>query len=88
MTQMTDWRMERKEVAGTLTAAEVQTSDSLKKLFPEFRINKNNFLDKLAGSDMLRIMLSNGSSYEEITGSYSGQLSDFKEKRKKYLLYK
>ncbi len=36
MTQMTDWRMERKEVAGTLTAAEVQTSDSLKKLFPNY----------------------------------------------------
>lgn len=61
---------------------------SLKKLFPEFQINKNNFLDKLSGTKDLRIMLNNGSSYEEIVSSYDTDLTDFKIKREKYLLYK
>lgn len=61
---------------------------SLKKLFPEFRINSNNFLDKLAGSDVLRIMLNNGNSYEEIVGSFSAELTEFRNKRSQYLLYK
>lgn len=61
---------------------------SLKKLFPEFSINKNNFLDKLAGTDDLRTMLNNGNSYSEITGSYISELNKFKYKREKHLLYK
>lgn len=61
---------------------------SLKKLFREFQINKNNFLDKLSGTIDLRIMLINGSSYEEIVSSYDTDLNDFKIKREKYLLYK
>ncbi len=61
---------------------------SLKKLFREFQINKNNFLDKLSGTKDLRIMLINGSSYEEIVSSYDTDLNDFKIKREKYLLYK
>ena len=36
------------------------------KLFPGFQINKNNFIDKLAGTSMLREMLNNGSSYDQI----------------------
>lgn len=60
---------------------------SLKKLFPQFQINKNNFLDKLAGTDELRRMLNNGNTYEEIIGSYSGNLNDFKAKRRNHLLY-
>lgn len=61
---------------------------SLKKLFREFQINKNIFLDKLSGTKDLRIMLINGSSYEEIVSSYDTDLNDFKIKREKYLLYK
>ncbi|MEO8664673.1 MAG: DUF1343 domain-containing protein [Ignavibacteria bacterium] len=61
---------------------------SLKKLFPEFIINKNNFLDKLAGTSKLRTMLNNGSSYKEIVDSYKYDLEQFKSKREKYLLYK
>jgi uncharacterized protein YbbC (DUF1343 family) len=61
---------------------------SLKKLFPGFKINKNNFLDKLAGTKDLRQMLNNGSSYDEIINSYSDKLNEFKNKREKYLLYK
>lgn len=60
---------------------------SLKKLFPGFNINKNNFLDKLAGTKNLRLMLEKGSSYHEIINSYIGKLSEFKLKRSKYLIY-
>ena len=61
---------------------------SLKKLFPEFQINKNNFLDKLSGTKDLRIMLNNGNSYDEIISTYETQLTNFKIKRDKHLLYK
>jgi uncharacterized protein YbbC (DUF1343 family) len=60
---------------------------SLNNLFPGFRINKNNFLDKLAGTRDLRIMLRNGSRYEDIISSYESRLIEFKSKRIKYLLY-
>ena len=61
---------------------------SLNKLFPEFEIKKNNFIDKLAGTSNLRVMINNGSSYEEIISSYSAALIEFRTKREKYLLYK
>lgn len=60
---------------------------SLKKLFPEFQINRNNFIDKLAGTRTLRNMLENGSGYHEIVESYKNELSDFKSERKQFLLY-
>ncbi|MDQ3019259.1 MAG: DUF1343 domain-containing protein [Bacteroidota bacterium] len=60
---------------------------SLKKLFPEFQINGNNFLDKLAGTPELREMLNTGSSYDEIINLYSTRLNEFKINREKYLLY-
>lgn len=60
---------------------------SLNKLFPGFEFKKNNFIDKLAGSKNLRLMIINGSSLNEITESYAGALEDFRIKRKKFLLY-
>jgi uncharacterized protein YbbC (DUF1343 family) len=60
---------------------------SLKKLFPQFAFNKNNFIDKLAGTDRLRTMINNGTRYAEIVESWSSDLEKFKEERKKYLLY-
>lgn len=57
------------------------------KLFPEFQINENNFIDKLAGTSDLRTMLNDGRSYDEITGSFSNNLEQFKSVRKKYLIY-
>lgn len=59
----------------------------LKKLFPEFEINRNNFLDKLSGTKNLRIMIDNGSGYDEIINSYKNSLDNFKNAREKYLLY-
>ncbi|MEZ4691912.1 MAG: DUF1343 domain-containing protein [Ignavibacteria bacterium] len=58
------------------------------KLFPGFQINKNKFIDKLAGTSMLREMLNNGSSYEQIKGSYYSDLQQFKSIRDNYLIYK
>ena len=61
-----------------------------KKLFPEFRFNKDNFIDKLAGTDRLRKMLPStrdGSSYNEIIESRESEVDTFKEVRKRYLLY-
>lgn len=60
---------------------------NLNNLFPEFEIKKNNFIDKLAGSASLRVMIQNGNTSEEIINSYSSQLEDFKIKRKNFLLY-
>lgn len=60
---------------------------ALKKLFPEFKFNKNNFIDKLAGTDRLRKMINNNSTYSEIIESWQPELVAFEELRKKYLLY-
>lgn len=59
----------------------------LKKNFPEFEIKKNNFLDKLAGTETLRIMLNENADLNEILSGYSGELNSFRSKREKYLLY-
>jgi uncharacterized protein YbbC (DUF1343 family) len=48
---------------------------------------KNNWIDKLAGTDRLRKMIIDGKSSEEIRESWKKDLSEFNEKRKKYLLY-
>lgn len=60
---------------------------SIHNLFPGFKFNKNNFIDKLSGNSSLREMVTNGSSFENITESYINYLNDFKTKRNKYLLY-
>ena len=59
----------------------------LKKNFPEFEIKKNKFLDKLAGTESLRIMLNDNTPLNEILSSYSEELNSFNSKREKYLLY-
>lgn len=60
---------------------------SMKKLFPEFQFNKNNFIDKLAGTDKLRKMVMAGDSMAKIVDSWQVELNIFKEKRQKILLY-
>lgn len=49
---------------------------------------KNNFIDLLAGTDQLRKDIQTGKTVEEIRASWEPALSEFKETRKKYLLYK
>ena len=60
---------------------------ALKKHFADFKWTKNNFIDKLAGTDRLRKMIDNGSSFEDIVGSYQEELKKFNQLRAKYLLY-
>lgn len=60
---------------------------SLKKLFPDFKFNKDNYIDKLAGTDRLRKMVMDGKDLNTIVDSYKKELDDFKDLRKKYLIY-
>lgn len=48
---------------------------------------KNNFFDKLAGTDQLRKQIIAGKSSETIRESWAGDLALFKKIRTKYLLY-
>ncbi|RYY69238.1 MAG: DUF1343 domain-containing protein [Chitinophagaceae bacterium] len=59
------------------------------KLFPgkDSFFLKNNFIDKLAGTDSFRQQVKNGASEEEIRKSWQPGLDAFKAIRKKYLLY-
>jgi len=49
---------------------------------------KNNFFDKLAGSNKLRKQIKAGMTPHEIKKSWEKGLNEFKEIRKKYLIYK
>jgi uncharacterized protein YbbC (DUF1343 family) len=48
---------------------------------------KNRFIDKLAGSNQLRLQVIQGKSAKEIRQSWQKGLNDFKKIRTKYLLY-
>ena len=60
------------------------------KLFPgkDSFFLKNNFINKLAGSDALMQQVKDGKSETEIRKSWEPALGNFKKIRKKYLLYK
>ena len=45
------------------------------------------YFDKLAGTDKMRLMIEAGKPEKEIRDSWRGDLSQFKEIRKKFLLY-
>ena len=59
------------------------------KLFPgkDSFFLKNNFINKLAGTDMFMQQIKEGKTEAEIRKSWEPGLKAFKEKRKKYLLY-
>ncbi|MBL7897587.1 MAG: DUF1343 domain-containing protein [Crocinitomicaceae bacterium] len=48
---------------------------------------KSNFINNLAGTDQLKSQILAGKTLEEIEASWQSGLNEFKEKRKKYLLY-
>ena len=48
---------------------------------------KNNFFDRLAGSDELRLQILAGKSEKEIRESWKDDLQHFKARRQKYLIY-
>lgn len=47
-----------------------------------------SFMDKLAGTDQLRKAIEAGHSIDDIRGSWQAELSQYKVKRRPYLLYK
>lgn len=61
---------------------------SLNKLFKEFKFNKDNYIDKLAGTDKLRKMVIDGNDLQSIVNSWKDELNAFKGKREQYLLYR
>lgn len=50
--------------------------------------SRAEFFDKLAGTDELRKQIIAGKTEDEIKGSWRQELTEYKEMRKKYLLYK
>jgi uncharacterized protein YbbC (DUF1343 family) len=60
------------------------------KLFPgkDTFFLKNNFINKLAGTDFFQLQVKAGKSEAEIKKSWEPGLKTFKAIRKKYLLYK
>ncbi len=60
---------------------------SLKKTAPEFAWDKGNFIDKLAGTDILRKMISEGYSYDEIITRAGEDAGEFTRISSRYLLY-
>ncbi|MBC7888278.1 MAG: DUF1343 domain-containing protein [Ferruginibacter sp.] len=60
------------------------------KLFPgkDSFFLKNNFINKLAGNDLLQQQVKQGKTATEIKESWEPALGNFKITRKKYLLYK
>ena len=55
--------------------------------YPEKGKFFNNFFDKLAGTDKLRLEIIAGKNAKEIKKIWKDGLDDFKKIRKKYLLY-
>ncbi|MFB6214693.1 MAG: exo-beta-N-acetylmuramidase NamZ domain-containing protein [Candidatus Bipolaricaulia bacterium] len=60
--------------------------DRLLKLYPD-KIEFSDYMDKLWGTNRVRLMLENGIDPEKIVNSWQGELEEFKEIRKRYLLY-
>ncbi len=60
------------------------------KLFPgkDSFFLKNNFINRLAGNDLLQQQVKQGKTENEIRKSWEPALANFKKIRKKYLLYK
>jgi len=51
-------------------------------------IKQNTFFDRLAGTDQLRIMISEGKTEKQIRESWQEELNQYRIIRQKYLLYK
>lgn len=57
------------------------------KAFPDKDKFFNSYFEKLAGTSKLRMQIQQGLSEEEIRKTWQAELTQFKDKRKKYLLY-
>ncbi len=61
---------------------------ALSKHPSEFKLNKDNFIDKLAGTSELRKAIKSEMEYEQIISLWFAAVESFKSEREKYLLYK
>jgi uncharacterized protein YbbC (DUF1343 family) len=52
-----------------------------------FAWREDHWIDKLSGSQRLRMMIDQGAEVEEITESWQEELTDFRARRQPYLLY-
>ncbi len=59
----------------------------LKKLYPDDFKFRNSSIDRLSGDKKIREMIEAGKTPEEIISYWQNELNDFKQVRKKYLLY-
>ncbi|MBS3736279.1 MAG: DUF1343 domain-containing protein [Candidatus Bipolaricaulota bacterium] len=60
--------------------------DRLRKLYPN-KLEFSDYMDKLWGTNRIRLMLENGLDPEKIVRSWQSELEEFKETRREYLLY-
>ncbi|MDD4352633.1 MAG: DUF1343 domain-containing protein, partial [Candidatus Gracilibacteria bacterium] len=60
---------------------------SLNSTFSEFKWTQKNFIDKLAGTDILRNMINSGKTLEEIIAASEIDSRNFRESAIPYLLY-
>lgn len=61
---------------------------ALNRNCPEFKFNKDNFIDKLAGTDKLRKMIISGKTADEIAAAMNESIRGFNSARNEYLIYK
>jgi uncharacterized protein YbbC (DUF1343 family) len=60
-----------------------------RQLYPGvFGWRKDNYIDKLAGSDRLRKMVNASAGVADIIGSWRGELAEFDRMRRNYLIYR
>lgn len=60
---------------------------TLKKMYREFQWSNKNFIDKLAGTDKLRLKINEGYTVDEILNDWSSELEKFNILKEKVLLY-
>ncbi|MGH3881393.1 MAG: exo-beta-N-acetylmuramidase NamZ family protein, partial [Actinophytocola sp.] len=60
-----------------------------KQVHPDvFGWRPDNFIDKLSGSDRLRLMIDAGAGVDEVIGAWRGELAAFAKQRERYLIYR
>jgi uncharacterized protein YbbC (DUF1343 family) len=60
---------------------------ALKNSSSKFNWTNKNYIDKLVGTNKLRIMIDKGSTFNEIISETESDVKNFKDKTKPYLLY-
>ncbi|OLF07855.1 hypothetical protein BLA60_25760 [Actinophytocola xinjiangensis] len=53
-----------------------------------FAWRPDNFIDKLSGSDRLRLMIDAGAGVDEVIGAWRSELAAFNSRRERYLIYR